>query len=224
MTSGKTASQLEDLAINPEGTRLVVAAQQLNQNGPLPNLLVIDTGLMLTNPGSAIVGQAVAADGGTLEGLTIASIVTTPPPTAPVVTGVSSNVTNDKATTIHVFGTNFLPGAWVRIGSMAPLPATVLSSSDLEVTIPENAPAGANLDVIVTNPNLKSPPSSQNQSGLLAGGITISPTPAFQPKPAVRDGLAQRFGPGLRPAAAIDGQPPAGASPLLPGCVQCRRR
>lgn len=49
------------------------------------------------------------------------------------------------------------------------------------MTIPEYAPAGANLDVIVTNPNLKSAPASQNQSGLLAGGITISPTSAFQP-------------------------------------------
>ncbi len=179
---GQNGVQLEDLAINPEGTRLVVAALQPNQNSPLPNLLVIDTGLMLTNPGGAILSGAVAADGGNLEGLTIASVVTTPPPTAPVVTGVSGNVTNDKATTIHVFGSNFLPGAWVRIGSMAPLPATVLSSTDLEVTIPEYAPAGANLDVIVTNPNLKSPPASQNQSGLLAGGITISPTSAFQPK------------------------------------------
>ena len=197
LTIGQKGVQLEDLAINPEGTRLVVAAQQMNQNGPLPNLQVIDTGLMLTNPGAAVVGQAVAADGGTLEGLTIGSIVTTPPPTAPVVTGVSGNVTNDKDTTIHVFGSNFLSGAWVRIGSMAPLPATVLSSNDLEVTIPQYAPAGANLDVIVTNPNVKSAPALQNQSGLLAGGITISPTPAFQPKQqfatALNGGSAQVY-------------------------------
>ena len=180
LKSGKTAYSWKTWQLTREGTRPVVAALQPNQNSPLPNLLVIDTGLMLTNPGGAILSGAVAADGGNLEGLTIASVVTTPPPTAPVVTGVSGNVTV-KATTIDVFGSNFLPGAWVRIGSMAPLPATVLSSTDLEVTIPEHAPAGANLDVIVTNPNLKSPPASQNQSGLLAGGITISPTSAFQP-------------------------------------------
>ena len=213
---GQNGFQLEDLAINPEGTRLVVAAQQSNQNGPLPNLLVIDTGLMLTNPGSAIVGQAVAADGGTLEGLTIASIVTSPPPTAPVVTSVSGNVTNDKDTTIHVFGANFLSGAQVRIGSMAPLPATVLSSTDLEVTVPQNAPAGADLDVIVTNPNVKSPPSAQNQSGLLAGGITISPTSAFQPQQqfatALDGGSAQvydlqdRSMDNLKPADPLDYQ------------------
>jgi hypothetical protein len=172
---------LSGLAINPEGTRLVVPAQQINPNSPLPNLLVIDTSLMFTNPAAAIVGQATAANGGSLEGVTIATIVTSRPATAPVVNSVSGNVVNDTDTTIHVFGANFLPGARVRVGSMAPLPATVLSSSDLEVTIPQNAPAGLHLDVIVTNPNVNSPPSSQNQSGLLAGGITISPTPAFQP-------------------------------------------
>jgi hypothetical protein len=183
LTLGQNGVQLSGLAINPEGTRLVVSANQPNPNGPLPNLLVIDTGLMLTNPSAAIVGQQIAADGGALEGVTIASsIVTTPPPTAPVVNSVSRNVTNDKDTTIHVYGQNYQSGAWVRIGSMPPLPATVLSSSDLEVTVPKNAPAGASLDVIVTNPNVKSAQSLQNQSGLLAAGITISPTPAFQPK------------------------------------------
>jgi IPT/TIG domain len=186
---------LSGFAINPEGTRLVVAGQQYNYNGPgLPNLLVIDTALMLTNPGSAIVGQGTAADDTVLEGVAIASIVTTVPPTAPAVTGVSGNVTNDKDTTVHVYGSNFASGAQVRIGSMALLPATVLSSSDLEVTIPKNSPAGANLDVIVTNPNVKSSPSLQNQSGLLEGGITISPTPAFQPK--------QQFGMALLGGAA----------------------
>ena len=221
---GQNGVQPSDLAINPEGTRLVVAANQPDPNHPLPNLQVIDTGLMLTNPGGAVVGQAVAADGGTLEGLTIASIVTTPPPTAPVVNSVSGNVTNDKDTTIHVFGANFLSGAQVRIGSMAPLPATVLSSTDLEVTIPQNAPAGANLDVIVTNPNVKSPPSAQNQSGLLAGGITISPTSAFQPKQqfatALDGGSAQVYD--LQDRSMVNLA--AGASPLLPGCVQCRWR
>ena len=209
---GQYGLLMSGLAINPEGTKVVVAAQQYNQNGPLPNLLVIDTGLMLTNPGAAIVGEATAADGGATEGVTIASIVTTPPSTAPVVTGVSGNVTNDKNTTIHVFGSNFLSGAQVRIGSMAPLPATVLSSSDLEVTVPEYAPAGANLDVIVTNPNVKSSPSLQNQSGLLVGGITIFPTPAFQPKQqfgtALLGGSAQVYDVNQKSMVNLQSAPP----------------
>ena len=209
---GTYSMQLEGLAINPAGTRLVVSGQQLNQSSPLPNLLVLDTGLMLTNPGAAIVGQAVAANGGQLDGVTVASITTSSPPTAPVVTSISSNVTNDLATTVQVFGANFLPGALVRIGSMPPLPATVLSSSVLAVTIPQNAPAGSNLDVIVTNPNPNSPPSLQNQSGLLAGGITISPTAAFQPQYqfalALGGGSAQVYDLQQRSMVTLQAAPP----------------
>ena len=90
-------------------------------------------------------------------------------------------VTNDASTLIDVYGTNFSPGATVRIGTFGPLPAGFVSSSDLKVTVPQNAPAGAALDVIVTNAGPRSTPSLQNQSGLLAGGITISPNPLFQP-------------------------------------------
>ena len=89
---------------------------------------------------------------------------------------------------------NFLSGAWVRIGSMAPLPATVLSSSDLEVTIPEYAPAGANLDVIVTNPNLKQP-SVIAEPERPAGGWNHDLADAgLSAEAAVRDGFERRFG------------------------------
>ena len=63
---------------------------------------------------------------------------------------------------------------------MVPLNAIVNSPTDLEVTVPVDAkPAAPGLDVIVTNSAVSSPPAQQNQSGLLAGGLTINVTPAF---------------------------------------------
>ena len=177
------------LSINAAGTRLVVAGEHLNPNSPLPNALVMDTALMLTNPGAAIVQQATLSNGATVEGMTIAPVSTAAPSTAPVVTTVSANVTNDASTAIHVFGSNFSPGAQVRIGSMPPLPTTFVSSSDLLVTVPQNAPAAPNQDVIVTNPNPGMALALRNQSGLLAGGITITATSAFQPQYQMAVGL-----------------------------------
>lgn len=168
-------------AISPDGSKLVVIGFKASRQGPQPNAVVIDTGLMLTNPGQAIVGQATVAGGAQPNGVTIASVSTTVPPTAPTVTGVSGDVTNNAATPIHVFGTNFASGAQVRIGSMSPLPAIVNSSTDLLVTVPANAPGAPGLDVVVTNTNAPSPPAQQNQSGLLSGGLTIFVNPAFQP-------------------------------------------
>jgi hypothetical protein len=46
--------------------------------------------------------------------------------------------------------------------------------------VPVNAPAAPNLDVIVTNPAVTSPPAQQNQSGVLSPGLTINATSAFQ--------------------------------------------
>ncbi len=167
------------VAINAEGSRLVVSGFKSSSQGPQPNVVVIDTALMLTNPSQAIVANTPVANGAQTNCVTIATVTTTSPPTAPTVTGVSGSVTNDTPTTIHVFGTNFASGALVRIGSMAPLNATVNSSTDLQVTVPVNAPAAPGLDVIVTNPSVLSSPAHQNQSGLLAGGLTIHATSAF---------------------------------------------
>ena len=127
-------------AISRDGASLVVTSWTNFQIGP-QNTVVVNTNLMFTNPGNAIVGQATVGNGERTGGVTVASITTTPPASAPTVTGVSGQVTNNAPTTIHVEGTNFLPGAQVRIGKMQPLPATVNSSSDLQVTVPQNAPA-----------------------------------------------------------------------------------
>lgn len=167
--------------LNPEGTRLVVGAGRNGQSSPNPNVVVIDTTQMLHNPGGAIKGTAIVANGLNVHGMAIATITSTPPPTAPTVTGVTSSIINDKDNLIKVTGTNFAPGAVVRVGTTPPLLAKVDSSTTLHVTVPQNWPAQAKLDVVVTNPNTKMPPAQQYQSGLLAEQFTIFPTSDFQP-------------------------------------------
>jgi hypothetical protein len=170
-------------AINADGTRLVIGGHRLGQGSPIPNLVEIDTGKMFTDPTHAVIGQATVAGGVSPHGLAIATITTASPPTAPSVTGVSpDSITNNVSNTIQVTGTNFAAGATVRIGTQPPLPATVLSPANLQVTMPKDAPAQPSLDVIVTNPNASGSPSQQYQSGLLASAFTIEPNPTFQPK------------------------------------------
>lgn len=169
-------------AINPEGTRLVIGGAKVSQE-PSPNLVVVNTSTLLTNPSQAVVGQATIAGGVRPYGTAIASVVSKRPSTAPTITSVTpSTVNNATANVIQLTGTNFAAGARVRFGTMAPLAATVLDSNHLKVTLPKNAPAQSAMDVIVTNPNLSSPPANQYQSGLLAGKFTIVVAPAFQPE------------------------------------------
>ena len=169
-------------AINPEGAKLIVGGYKPGKSSPNPNLVELDTALMLTDPSKAIVGQATVAGGVRPHGSVVAAVTTSPPPTAPTVTGVSSPITNDQDNIVHVTGTNFASGALVRFGTMPPLAATVNSSNSLDVTVPKNAPAAPRLDVVVTNPNSNGPPAQQYQSGLLKNGLTILATAAFQPK------------------------------------------
>lgn len=170
------------LALNPTGTMLVFAGEQPDPNMALPNIQVIDTALMLTNPSNAVIAKSVSANGTATEGVAVANISTSIPPTAPVVSSINGNITNDKANVVHIFGSNFASDSFVRVGSMAPARATFFSSTHIAVTVPANAPGGQNLDLIVTNPNLTAPVAQQNQSGRLAGGINIGLNPAFQPK------------------------------------------
>ncbi len=169
-------------ATNPEGTKLVVGGYKAGKSSPNPNVVVIDTAKMLADPGHAIIGQATVNGGVQLQGMAVGAVQFTKPPTAPSVTSVSGPITNDIPNTISVTGTNFKTGALLRIGTMPPLAATVNSPTSLQATVPQNAPAQANLDVIVTNPGIGGPEPQQYQSGLLPRGLTINPNPAFQPQ------------------------------------------
>ena len=167
--------------INPEGTRLVVAGHR-GDSQALPNLVVIDTTQMLHNPGGAMRGSAIVANGASPHALSIATINRTVPPTAPTVTSITSPITNDQDNVINITGTNFALGAQVRLGNMPALAASVDSATALHVTVAKDFPARANQDVVVTNPNLNAPAAQQFQSGLLSGQLTVLPTASFQPQ------------------------------------------
>jgi hypothetical protein len=166
------------LAVNSSGSRLVVSGFHSGQS-PQPNVIVIDTGQMLINPNHAIVATTTAANGAQTNAVTIATIATTMPPIAPTVRSVSGRTVNNAPITLHIFGDNFQAGARVRVGGMLPIAATVNSPRDLEITLPVNAPAGPDQDVLVTNPNLAGPPSRQYLSGVLPGAVNIQANPAF---------------------------------------------
>ncbi len=170
--------------INGDGSRLVVGGYKASNTGsPNPNVVELDTAKMLTNPSQAILGSTTLGGGTRPHGFTIATISKTSPATAPTVTKVSpAKITNDVDNTLTITGTNFAKNATVRIGTFPPLPATVSSSTSLQVNVGKDFPAQASLDVVVTNPRTNGMPSQQYESGLLPGALTVLPNPQFQPK------------------------------------------
>ena len=175
-----TNSSIPDVAISSDGSRLILA-EAADSAPPRPTVDVVDTGKMLTDPAHALVAQLVVNGGISASTVCTGFFVTTPPNTAPTVSTVSGDITNDKDNDITVTGGNFQAGALVRIGSLPQLPATVMGSNTLTVTVPAGAPAGKAQDIIVTNPLTNDPPTQQNQSGVLAGQFNILPNPKFQP-------------------------------------------
>lgn len=173
------------IAINTDGTRLIVMA--FLAGAPQPDTFILDTGALLTNPQKAILSKLRLGKtlGRFLHDVIITPIETVPPASAPVVTAVSGSPINNQASIIEVTGANFGKNTFVRMGAMAPIRAQVVSENSLELTVPENAPAGDGLDVIVTNMNPNAPVGQQQQSGALGGQLKISPNPAFQPRQQV---------------------------------------
>jgi DNA-binding beta-propeller fold protein YncE len=169
------------IAINSDGTRLIAMA--FLAKAPQPDTFILDTAALLTNPQKAILSKLRLEGtlGRFLHNVIITKIETAPPPSAPVVTAVEGSPVNNQASMIQVSGANFGNDTFVRIGAMVPIHAHVVSERSLELTVPENAPAGDGLDVIVTNVNANAPVEQQQQSGLLAGQLKILPNPAFQP-------------------------------------------
>ncbi len=166
---------LSGMAINSDGSRVIVVGSPTVQP-PAPNVAVVDT------VNQVLATQLTVNGGITADAVCTGFFSTTPPPTAPTVTGLSTyQITNDQSNDIAITGTNFQPGALVGIGGFPPLPSNFLGSTMLSVTVPAGAPAGRALDIIVTNPLTNDPPDQQNQSGLLAGKFNILPTPKFQP-------------------------------------------
>lgn len=108
--------------ISPDGLHLVVGGFKAWTTTPNPNLVELDTALMLTKPSTAIVANAVVNGGFRVQGIAV-SHVTTNPRSAPTVSTVSEPINNGIPNTTTATGTNFAPGARVQIGTMPPLPA-----------------------------------------------------------------------------------------------------
>ena len=168
------------LAINSDGTRLILVGSPYHP--PAANTYVIDALKMITDPTHAIIAEVTASNGVTGYAAGTGFFSTTPPNTAPVVSGVTPEITNDSAQQIEIKGGNFLDGALVRIGDMNQLPAAPVGSPGRKpkLLLPANAPSGRALDVIVTNPETQAPQDQQNQSGALAGQLNMLLNPKFQ--------------------------------------------
>ena len=169
-----------ELAVSSDGSKLIIGGDP-SVAPPAPNVDVVDSAKMLSDPNNALLNQLTVNGGISMGTVCDGMFVSTPPNSAPTVTGASGDITNNKDNDIQVTGTNFQQGALVRIGSLGPLQTTFIDSTTLMLTVPNGMPAGRAQDIIVTNPMTNSPPNQQNQSGLLAGQFNIFPNPNFQP-------------------------------------------
>jgi hypothetical protein len=176
------------IALTADSNRAYVTSWDLTVPS---NVAVVDTGLLLSDPATAVVKQFRV--GTSLRALAVALTETQPSASAPVVSGVDlSLVANDTDTSVRITGSGFDVDARVRFGTLDAVAATVLSSTELEAVVPQSA-AAQGADIIVTNPNSLWPVSDQHQSGLLSQGLTIASPPVFQP---VNQVLVTNFGEG----------------------------
>jgi uncharacterized repeat protein (TIGR01451 family) len=191
--SGKTVSlpfTAQDLAVSADGSQLYA----INSANAGNNVAVVDTGALLSGAASLVFqgrygGPCIAFNNcpASLRALAAANVDTLPIVGAPVITGVSPVfIFNDVPNTITISGSGFAPDARVRIGKTDGLPVTFVSSNQLQVTIPQGAPAHGD-DVIVTNPNAPAGLPGQLLSGFLQGGVNngsfeISGPLTYQPK------------------------------------------
>ncbi|HEV2989388.1 MAG TPA: hypothetical protein VG759_13170, partial [Candidatus Angelobacter sp.] len=172
---GVSQSQRTMIALNPAGTRAYINVSTASLN---PNLFIVDTKAVITDPAAAILRQSGISS--QLRGIASAATQDQPPATAPVVTRVNkAEVRNDRATTIDISGDGFVPGGNVRIGTLDPIAAQFVSSQRLRVPVPQNAPAQI-ASIIVTNPNSGQPFNLQHQSGILHDALTIATHEDFQ--------------------------------------------
>ncbi len=177
-TAVNSAFAPNGVAVNSDGSRLIMVGAPYAP--PSVNTFVIDAAKMIVDPFNAVIARLQIDSGVSAQAVCTGFFTTVPPSSAPVVSGVSGDITNDAAHDIEITGGNFMPGALVRIGSMPVLPANVTGGGTLTVTVPANAPAGNVIDIVVTNPQTGDSQDQQNQSGLLANQFNILLNPAFQ--------------------------------------------
>jgi uncharacterized repeat protein (TIGR01451 family) len=176
------------VGITADGKRIIVVA--FNPTAAQNNVFVLDTASLRTNPppATAIVTQFRAGGAlSNLSGIGVGLTQSQPPANAPVVGSVSTtpvtnppSIVNDIVNTVHITGSGFVAGALVRVGSLDPIAAANVTSTGLDVTLPQFVPAQNAADVIVTNPGTGGV-AGQSASGILHGALTITNGTAFQP-------------------------------------------
>jgi WD40 repeat protein len=175
MPPGVPVAQTTMVTSNAQGTRAYISAFNAN-----PNVVVVDTAAVFSNPVNAILSQAKVAL--QTRAIGVALTQTQPPAGAPVIVRVTDNgeIRNDKARRIRVIGSGFVPGASVRIGGMDALTTEFVSPTMLIVTVPVSAPAGV-ASVVVTNSNSAQGLDLQQQSGILRDAVNIATPGNFKP-------------------------------------------
>jgi DNA-binding beta-propeller fold protein YncE len=172
---GSVVPQLTEIQLTEDDARAYVALG----SSASPNLLVVDTGLLLSNPANAVIKQLQV--GSDLRALAVGMTATTPPVSAPVVSqALPVSTINNTMTSVRITGTNIDPDARVRIGGLDPVAGTVSSSSVVDVIVPAGTPSQL-ADIIVIDPKSAGPVSGQQQSGILRGTLTIASPPSFSP-------------------------------------------
>ncbi len=157
------------MVINSAGTKLYVTVNNV-QSGPgfLPNVMVVDTGLLASNPASSVTAQFRSAMSMQATSIGFADLL--PEPAAPTVSSVDPIImVNHTPTAVSVFGSGFAAGATVKIGNLDPMVATFISANQLQVAVPAGVASQKAADIIVTNPN----PGAALQSQVVSGALPV---------------------------------------------------
>jgi len=157
---------------NSDGTRVV-----LTTSSAKPNIYVVDT----SNAAAPVLVGSPISVGTKIRAVGVGLTQNQAPATAPVVTSVNTPlVVNNTSNTLQISGSGFASDAQVKIGSLDSQAAVFVSTSQLQVTVPADAPAEA-ASIIVTNPDLSQGVAGADQSGILRNAFVIASGPAFQP-------------------------------------------
>ncbi|HEU5451457.1 MAG TPA: choice-of-anchor tandem repeat NxxGxxAF-containing protein, partial [Terriglobales bacterium] len=178
------------LAVTGNDNQLVLVGNSTSNTDPnigIGSVVTLDAAQI--RPGGNCCGNAILQEfsigsgvtgGVDVRGLAVGLALTNVQASAPTVSSVNPpSFLTDTAQTLTVSGTNFVSGAQVRIGHGSLLNTTVLSPTQLQVTVPAMTPAGAS-NVVVINPN-SGTVQQQWQAGVLLNGVSVQQVSTFQP-------------------------------------------
>ena len=112
---------------------------------------------------------------GDAGGLSIGFLSSSVAQYAPTIsTTVPATIDNSTANTVSILGSNFAPGARVRIGDQDTVTPTFVSTGRLDVSLPALVPENQENRIIVTLPNSQELPTRRNISGIAPFRLPIT--------------------------------------------------